>query len=132
MQAIDLVQKFLRAMEARDLDMAEAMCADDMTIVFPANRRFSSQREMVAAAQGRYRWVKKTFDEIDCFTRDDDAEIVYVMGTLYGENNLGVEFANVRYIDRFVVKQGKIAEQYVWNDLAEQGVLQQRQTSAHE
>jgi hypothetical protein len=45
------------------------------------------------------------------------------MGTLYGLNNFGIEFAGVRYIDRFVVEGGLIVSQEVWNDLAESGVL---------
>ena len=130
MSAKDLIQTFLRTMEARDLDTAEAMMADDATIIFPGGKRFSSQREMVQAAKGRYQWVKKTFDHIDHYTRDDGAEVVYIMGTLYGVNNHDVAFEGVRYIDRFVVRDGKITEQHVWNDRAESGVLQRTSDSS--
>lgn len=124
MSARDLVQTFLRRMEERDLAAAEAMMADNAVIIFPGNRRFSSQHEMVAGAKGRYQWVKKTFDQMDAFSPDDGTEVVYIMGTLYGVNNSGVAFEGVRYIDRFVLRDGKIVEQHVWNDLAEMGVLQ--------
>lgn len=122
MSAIELVQTFLRTMEAGDLESAEAMIAKNARIIFP-NNEFTSQREMVDSAKERYQWVKKTFDEIDHFTRDDGAEIVYIMGTLYGVNNQDVAFEGIRYIDRFVVIDNKITEQSVWNDLAESGVL---------
>ncbi len=124
MKANELIQQFLRTMEARDLDAAEAMMAEDATIVFPGGKVYRSQREMVENARGRYQWVKKTFDQVDHFQRDDGAELVYIMGTLYGVNNHGIEFEGIRYIDRFVVREGKIVEQHVWNDLAESGVLQ--------
>ncbi len=124
MSAIELVQTFLRTMEARDLESAEAMMADNACIIFPNNKQFSSQRQMVESAKGRYQWVKKTFDDIDHFSREDGAEIVYIMGTLYGVNNQDVAFEGIRYIDRFVVVNNKITEQSVWNDLAESGVLQ--------
>lgn len=126
MSAVDLIQTFLRTMEARDLDSAQAMMADNATIIFPNNKRYASQQEMVNNAKGRYQWVKKTFDQIDHFVRDDGAEVVYIMGTLYGVNAHGVAFKNISYIDRFVVLDNKIQEQHVWNDLAESGVLQRK------
>jgi ketosteroid isomerase-like protein len=127
MSATELVQNFLRKMEARDLEAAEALMASDAVIAFPGGRQFSSQSEMVRNAAGRYQWVKKTFDQIDHLKREDGAEVVYVMGMLYGVNKHGVAFKDIRYIDRFVVRDGKITEQHVWNDLAESGVLE-RQT----
>ena len=54
-----------------------------------------------------------------------DGQVVYVMGTLQGINRYGVSFSDVRYIDRFVLKDGLIIQQDVWNDLAESGVLEQ-------
>lgn len=124
MSAKDMIQRFLRTMEARDLDRAESMMAENAIIIFPGGKQFSSQGEMVEAAKGRYQWVKKTFDDIEHFTRDDGTEVVYIRGTLYGVNNHGIAFENIRYIDRFVIRDGKIIEQHVWNDLAESAVLQ--------
>lgn len=121
--AVDLIQRFLRTMEARDLDAAEAMMAPGALIIFPGGKVYNSQREMVAAARGRYQWVKKTFDQIDHFRGNNGVETVYIRGTLYGVNNQGVAFEGIRYIDRFEVKNGLITAQEVWNDLAETGVL---------
>ena len=119
-----LVKRFLRAMEGRDLETAEALMAPGARITFPGNKVFSSQREMVEASRGRYQWVKKTFDQVDAFAVDD-GQVVYVMGTLYGVNRHDVSFSDVRYIDRFLLKDGHIVQQDVWNDLAESGVLEQ-------
>lgn len=121
--AVDLIQRFLRTMEARDLDAAEAMMAPGALIIFPGGKVYSSQREMVAAARGRYQWAKKTFDQVDHFQGANGVETVYIRGTLYGVNNQGVAFEGIRYIDRFEVKNGLITAQEVWNDLAESGVL---------
>jgi hypothetical protein len=121
-EVADIVKIFLRSMEARDLDKAEAMMAPGAKITFPGGKVFSSQREMVASSRGRYQWVKKTFDQIDV-QKAGDAEVVYVMGTLYGVNTNGVPFSDVRYIDRFVVTNGLITQQDVWNDLAESSAL---------
>jgi hypothetical protein len=82
----------------------------------------TDQREVVAAAVGRYQWIKKRFDKIDAFPQDD-AIIVYVLGTLYGVNMNDIAFADIRFIDRFLLRNGRIEQQDVWNDLAESGVL---------
>lgn len=123
-QAEAFVKRFLRTMEARDLEAAEAMMAPGARITFPGGKVYSSQREMVEASRGRYQWVKKTFDRVDSFT-EDDGQVVYVMGTLHGVNRHGLPFSGVRYIDRFRLKDGLIVQQDVWNDLAESGVLEQ-------
>jgi hypothetical protein len=121
-EAVNLVTHFLRRMEARDLDGAESMMAPGAKITFPGGKQFSSQREMVEASRGRYQWVKKRFDQVDVY-REGQTGIVYVIGTLYGLNRQGVSFSNVRFIDRFVLRNGLIYQQDVWNDLAEAGVL---------
>lgn len=121
-EAIQLVKRFLRSMEERDLETAEAMMAPGAKIIFPGGKRFSSQREMVEASRGRYQWVKKTFELVDV-NQANDSQVVYVLGTLYGVNRHGVPFSDVRYIDRFVIKDSLIIRQEVWNDLAESGML---------
>ncbi len=125
-EAEAFVQKFLRLMEARDLEAANAMITSDARIIFPGGKVFGSQTEMVAASKGRYQWIKKTFDRIDSATSSDEEVIVYVMGTLYGVNTAGIDFAGIRYIDRFVIRDGLIVSQEVWNDLAESGMLQKK------
>ncbi|UCD82434.1 MAG: nuclear transport factor 2 family protein [Desulfobacterales bacterium] len=123
LEAAKLVKNFLRAMENRDLAAAADMMAEDAKIVFPGGKVFNNQEEMVTDARGRYQWIKKAFEQIDTAALPQGGIAVYIKGTLYGLNNFGVKFAGVRYIDRFVVKDGLIVSQEVWNDLAESGVL---------
>jgi ketosteroid isomerase-like protein len=123
LEAAALVKRFLEAMANRDLAAAGTMIATDAKIIFPGGKAFKSQQDMVAAARGRYQWIKKKFEQIDTAVLTRARVAVYVMGTLYGCNNFGVDFAGVRYIDRFEVEGGLIVSQQVWNDLAESGVL---------
>ncbi len=123
LEAATLVKRFLEAMANRDLAAAGSMIAKDAKIIFPGGVEFKSQQDMVTAARDRYQWIKKQIEQIDTAVLDRGRVAVYVMGTLYGLNNFGVEFAGVRYIDRFEVEDGLIVSQQVWNDLAESGVL---------
>ena len=123
LEAAALVKKFLAAMAKRDLAAAGSMIAKDAKIIFPGGVEFNSQQDMVDAARDRYQWIKKEFEQIDTAVLPGGRVAVYVMGTLYGCNNYGVDFAGVRYIDRFEVEDGLIVCKQVWNDLAESGVL---------
>ncbi|HID51677.1 MAG TPA: nuclear transport factor 2 family protein [Anaerolineae bacterium] len=122
-EAKELVLRFLRLMEGRDLAAATSLMAPNPVIIFPGGKQFASQDEMVAGAQGRYQWIKKTFERLDV-CQDGADTVVYVMGTLYGVNRHGVSFADIRYIDRFALRDGPIVRQEVWNDLAESGALE--------
>jgi hypothetical protein len=126
--AIEAVSRFLRLVEARDLDAAGSFLADDVQITFPGGRVFTNLREQVDSSAGRFRGVRKTFDRFDVAPAGDDAVVVYVSGTLSGEDTDGTAFDEVRFIDRFTVQAGKIIDQMVWNDLAEQGIVRPSET----
>ena len=120
--AAKIVRTYLRLVEARDLDAASELLADDVSIVFPGGRTFESLTDQVASSAGRFRSVKKTLDQLDVIS--DGAETtVYVYGTLAGQALDGSPFDGVRFIDRFVLNDGLIVSQMVWNDLAEVGAL---------
>lgn len=122
---IAVVRRYLEAAEERRLDEAEALLAPGATLIFPGGT-YRSVREVAQAAAGRYRWVRKTYDEWDVAVRRDRTAIVISTGTLEGENLHGARFKGVRYIDRFVVRGGRIVTQQVWNDLHSSGVLDRR------
>ena len=75
-------------------------------------------RETSAFNAGRYAWVKKKMDRFDVAPGENDT-VVYSVGTLYGEWPDGTKFEGNRYVDRFVVRDGKIVKMDVWNDSAE-------------
>jgi hypothetical protein len=78
---------------------------------------------MVANAKGRYLWIKKHRDRYFVGVNGDQTTVTSI-GTLYGENLAGVPFEGIRYVDVFVIENGLITEQMVWNDLCESGVLE--------
>lgn len=116
--AVTTVRAFLAAMEARDLEAARSMLATDFAMVFPGGRKMTSLDDLVAWAAGRYRRVKKRIQRTET-TSDGATRTVYVIGTLYGEWPDGSAFDGIRFIDRFVLSDGSIVQQDVWNDLAE-------------
>jgi ketosteroid isomerase-like protein len=109
-----LVRDYLAAMEARDLPRAQAMLAPGFAMVFPGDVRMTSLAQVLDWAAPRYRWVKKRFDRFDAA-----GDVVYCIGTLYGEWPDGSVFEGIRFIDRFEVRDGKLAQQDVWNDMGE-------------
>lgn len=114
----DIVLAFLTAMEARDLKTASSFLGEGFKMTFPGNVHFSTLQELVAWGSKRYRFVKKTYDGFDEMQQDGHA-VIYCYGTLNGEWPDGLPFADVRFIDRFEVKDGLLQDQRVWNDLAE-------------
>jgi limonene-1,2-epoxide hydrolase len=118
MTPIETVTSFLAAMEARDLARAQSFLGAGFAMVFPGDRRFTRLEDLVASSGKRYRWVKKTHERFDVLASGADT-IVYVFGTLYGEWLDGAKLEGIRYIDRFVLCNGKLVDQRVWNDLAE-------------
>lgn len=118
MKPAALVRAFLDAMERRDLAAARAFLADDFAMLFPGGARFTRLEDLVAHGAGRYRWVKKRIEHID-EAPAEGGTVVYCFGTLYGEWPDGGAFEGIRFIDRFAVRAGRLADQKVWNDLGE-------------
>ena len=114
-----LVRAYLAAMEARDLPAARAMLCAGFTMTFPGGARFATLEELMAWAKPRYRWVNKRYDHFDETLGEDGERIVYCFGTLFGEWPDGTAFESIRFIDRFAIRDSKLADQLVWNDLAE-------------
>ena len=113
-----LVETFLKTLEARDLPAAQRFLAPGFTMEFPGGNRFTGLDELVAWSSPRYRHVRKSYDWVDAL-HDGDAIVVYCSGTLAGEWPDGGAFTGIRFIDRFVVQDGQLVDQKVWNDLAE-------------
>jgi ketosteroid isomerase-like protein len=109
-----VVRAYLDAMERRDLAAAKALLAPGFAMVFPGGRRFDALEQLVESARGRYRSAKKTYQRFDSL-----GEVVYCFGTLHGELLDGSPYSGIRFIDRFTVRDGKLVDQNVWNDMAE-------------
>lgn len=115
-----IVEAFLEASMVPDPVRARTFMAQDVQITFTGGRRFSDPAGTTGFNASRYRWVKKKFERTDVAAGDTgDETIVYNTGTLYGEWPDGEAFSGNRYVDRFVVRNGKIVRMDVWNDSAE-------------
>ena len=113
-KAEEIVRQYLTAMERRDLAAAKALLAPGFFMLFPGGRRFDTLEALVGWARERYRSARKTYERFDAA-----GDAVYCFGTLYGEWLDGKPYSGIRFIDRFTVRDGKLVDQMVWNDLAE-------------
>ena len=115
------VRGFLSLMERRDLNGAEGMLAPGFQMIFPGESRFSTLDELVAWGAKRYASIGKHYERFDQVADSSNPaqQVVYCFGTLYGQWLDGKAFEGIRFIDRFVVADGLLIEQRVWNDLAE-------------
>ena len=116
--AATIVEKYLVASMIPDPEAAAQYMAEGVQITFTGGRAMAHPRETSAFNAGRYAWVKKKMDRFDVAPGENDT-VVYSVGTLYGEWPDGTKFEGNRYVDRFVVRDGKIVKMDVWNDSAE-------------
>jgi hypothetical protein len=116
--AAAIVQKFLVASMVPDPETAATYVSPALKLTFTGGRRFSHPRESSAFNAMRYKWVKKKMERTDVVPALGET-VVYNLGTLYGEWPDGTPFEGNRYVDRFVVRDGKIVQMDVWNDSAE-------------
>lgn len=112
-----IAREFLMAMQERELDKAKSFLAPEFEMTFPGNTKLTKLEDLVAWAKHRYLYVKKDFESFDTSWKLDHA-VVHCHGTLYGKWLNGSEFAGIRFIDRFEVKDGRLIRQQVWNDMA--------------
>ena len=117
-EAAAIVESFLEASMVPDPDKAATYISPDLKITFTGGRKYGHPRETAAFNAGRYKWVKKKMERTDVIPGAKET-IVYNLGTLYGEWPDGTPFEGNRYVDRFVVRGGKIVQMDVWNDSAE-------------
>ncbi|WP_372623328.1 hypothetical protein [Falsiroseomonas sp.] len=116
---LDRALGYLRAMEERDLERAKGFLHPNFAMVFPGNRRMVDLAVLVAWSRTRYRFVRKSFDETDLGIDRHGRKVVMLSGRLSGEWLDGTAFAGIRYVDRFILQDGLLLEQHIWNDLAE-------------
>jgi phenylpyruvate tautomerase PptA (4-oxalocrotonate tautomerase family) len=88
-----IVLDYLKAMEERDLDKAQAHLGAGF------------KAELIEWARPRYRFVTKTYQGVEAFQGETGA-VVYTRGTLSGEWPDGTPFSGIRFIDRFEVAAG--------------------------
>lgn len=116
--AIKVVAAYLQALEARDIDRAQACLAESFQSIGPGGHESESVAGIVANSSRRYRRIGKHISHYDAL-HVDDFIVVYCQGTLHGAWPDGREFSHIRFIDRFELRNGLIIRQEVWNDTGE-------------
>lgn len=115
-----IVETYLERSMIPDPVGAAEFVSDDFQIVFTGGRQFSVPADCTAFNAKRYAWVKKKFLRTDAALDSETGDVhVYNTGYLYGEWKDGTAFETNRYMDKFVVRGGKIVSTDVWNDSAE-------------
>lgn len=115
-EAGQLVWDFLTLFAERRYGDANAYLAPGCRMLFPGGHAMTDCLEVPKLAAPTYRWVKKVFEQIDEMPAAHGT-IVYCHGTLFGQWADGATFEGIRYIDRFLIADGRIVDQKVWNDL---------------
>ena len=113
-----LVRDFLEASMVPDPERAASYMAADVVITFTGGRKYDHPSGTTGFNARRYAWVKKRMERFDVCPGNGET-VVYSVGTLYGEWPDGEPFEGNRYVDRFLVRDGKILTMDVWNDSAE-------------
>ncbi|MBV7482281.1 nuclear transport factor 2 family protein [Bordetella sp. BOR01] len=115
-----LVDAYLVTLMKPDPEGARRYVSPQLRIRFTGGRKMRDPAECSAFNKARYAWVKKRFESTDVVAGASAAHaVVYNRGTLYGAWLDGTPFEGNRYVDRYVVRDGLIAEMDVWNDSAE-------------
>jgi len=83
-----------------------------------SEREMRDLDELIGWAKDRYTSVGKTYERFDV-APGEDGVAVYCYGMLAGEWLDGSKFSDIRFIDRFTVRDGKLVDQRVWNDVGE-------------
>ena len=114
----EVVRRYLEISMVPDPEGAAAFVAPDFVVTFTGGRDYDHPRGPTAFNAARYKWVRKKMERFDVAPSAGET-VVYSIGTLYGEWPDGTPFKNNRYVDRFVVRDGRIVKMDVWNDSAE-------------
>jgi hypothetical protein len=117
-QAIDAARDFMDAMERGDLAAAATLCAPRFVLLAPGSQRFDALDGFVAFGRGRYLEVRKVEREFDA-CESAAGIVVYAHGVMNGRWLDGSAFAGLRYVDRFVIVDGRVLELQILNELGE-------------
>jgi ketosteroid isomerase-like protein len=115
-----VVKEFFDRMEDDRRETVGELFADDAIVTLPG-AQFEGPEvadQFLAFLGPRYEWAAKEFDR--WITA---GEHIISLGTLYGVDNDGKEFENVRYVDVYKIQDGQIQRLDIYNDLAAEGVV---------
>ena len=108
--AAEIVTGFMRSMEARNMASDKRCTVAGFNMQFPGALSFTDFAELLAWSRKRYASVRKSFDRIDV-AHKDGVDVVYISGALLGSRLDDTTFRDIRYLDCFDIKDGRIVSQ---------------------
>lgn len=121
-EAQQLVERYLSLFMEGNLSEAESMLAPGAQLIFPGGAVQTSLRDVAAEVWRLYESVAKQITRTWSAQVGDDI-VVTMTGFLYGKTSTYGPFKDVRFIDFFTVRDGKIVAQEVINDAAQVGIV---------
>jgi ketosteroid isomerase-like protein len=115
--AMDLAREFMDALSHRDLLRAGNMLAADFVMTVSGGQVFRRLEDFMAHSALHYASVRKTGAVIEACEASNGIA-VYLHGAMYGTWLNGSAF-EARFCDRFLIRDGKLAELQTWSDAAE-------------
>ncbi len=113
-----VVTAFAAALNRRDVDAARALMIEPTEMVFPGSTVFHDVEHFFEWTKTRYRRATYNYDRLDTVDGGENS-VVYAIGSIEGEMNNGETFSNIRVIDRFEIRNGRIARKEAWSDMAD-------------
>ena len=115
---IGVVRRFFAAMADRDLAAAQQLTAPGFRLVASGNQGFTDLHEFAAHSSQRQKSVAKHLEHFESVATPR-GEVVYCRGTMSGTWLNDTPYEDIRFVDRFLVRDGRIEEMQVWSDMAE-------------
>lgn len=117
-EAIDVAREFMDALERADATAAGALLAPGFVLRAPGGVSFRDLAEFAQFGRSRYLELRKTDRQFDACEAAAGI-VVYAHGVMAGRWLDGSAFQGLRYVDRFLVRDRRIAELQVLNELGE-------------
>lgn len=117
-EAIDVAREFMDAMERGDLVVAGALLGPGFLLHAPGGLQFRELADFMAFGRTRYLEIHKAERQFDA-AEAVQGIVVYAHGVLAGRWLDGTGFQGLRYVDRFLIRENRIVELSVLNELAE-------------
>jgi ketosteroid isomerase-like protein len=114
---MDLARQFMDALSQRDLLRAGNMLAPDFVMTVSGGAAFRRLEDFMAHSARQYFSVRKTGSVIEACEASNGIA-VYLHGAMHGTWLNGINF-EARFCDRFLIRDGKLAELQTWSDAAE-------------
>jgi len=115
--AMDLAREFMDSLSHRDLSRAGNMLAADFVMTVSGGQAFRRLEDFMAHSALHYSSVRKTGAVIEACEASNGIA-VYLHGAMHGTWLNGAAF-EARFCDRFLIRDGKLAELQTWSDAAE-------------